>query len=761
MVCLILLCISGMRLIIKGGDYFRNVPAYSIFYEEPEQNKQEEQEKEVLIRGQIYKKSNTSEYQVLYLKNNSITYQEQTYFESNIIIYDKSFINIPIGKIVQSCATIQRFEQSRNPGNFDQREYYAKQGIYGYGHIKKIECISGKENVCMEKLHWFRQRWKNLLHHQLGEKNGAILSAMLLAEKKELDSNIKELYQKNGISHILAISGLHISFIGMGIYEVFRKRLGLSYKLSGMTAVLVLGIYVLMIGLSVSVFRAFIMLLLRMGADVTGKVYDVLTSLLLSAAILAVYQPLYLMDAAFLMSHGAILGIEIVLPRVEKATGSLRKGIKIWEGFLSSVAINIALLPVLLYFYYEFPTYSVFLNVMVIPLMSVVLTYGMFGSLLIMKIPFLGQALLGICGYILTLYERVCDFCNGLPFHSVVLGKPEWWQLIIYYSVLAWWLCQRKTKKEQKKVSRKKLMYALRNRRIRCMVMMILVSIVFVKFPDGKLHITMLDVGQGDCIYIEGPRGTNYLVDGGSSDVKEVGKYRIEPYLKSQGVGQLDYVFVSHGDLDHGNGILEMLERQDVGVKIRNLVLPANYKKDTVLIELAKKALEQNVKVFCIEAGQEMVEGKLRIQCLQPPYFTTVTRGDVQKEEMLTGNEGSMVLQLEFDTFHMLFTGDVEGKGETRLVQNLERFEKNVYESYDVLKVAHHGSKNSSTESFLSRVKPKLALISAGTENRYGHPHRETLERLNAMQCSVLMTAKCGAIMLEVDEEIKVNPWIN
>lgn len=728
MVCLILLILTGIQFIIKGGDDFREVPASSIFCEREMEDElsgvRGGPREQVLIQGQVYKKSNTSKNQILYLKNNSITYQEQNYFESKIIIYDKSFINIPIGKTIQMCGVIAPFEQARNPGNFDQRDYYAKQRIYGYGYLERIVEIAGNENIFMEKLYQLRRQWKSILYQHLGEKNGAILSAMLLAEKSELDFEVKELYQKNGISHILAISGLHISFIGMGVYQILRKRAKLGYEVSGSIAVLILGMYVLMIGFSVSVFRAFLMLFLRIGAEVTGRVYDILTALMLSAAILVIHQPLYLKDAAFLMSHGAILGIVVVLPRLRECCNKVENGkwSKLLDGMLSSAAVNLVLLPVLLCFYYEIPLYSILLNVIVIPLMSVVLSCGMFGSILGLCVPVVGKLLLGICGCVFAFFELLSKLCEALPFHRIVLGKPEWWQIAIYYGILVLWLWRKHWR----------------------LVVMLCTCLVFMKLSDGKLHITMLDVGQGDSIYLKGPKGMHYLVDGGSSDVKQVGKYRIEPYLKSQGVGELEYVFVSHGDADHCNGILEMLERQDTGVKIQNLVLGTNYQNDEVLVKMASVALEHGVQVNVMTAGKTIWEGDMSLSCLQPS----------DEEDDLAGNAGSMILEIQCQDFEMILTGDVEGSGEELLRQKIKK-------SYDVLKVAHHGSKNSTMEEFLKVVKPKLALISAGAENAYGHPHKEVLERLEDVGCKVLETEKSGAIMLEVGEEIKVGRWLN
>lgn len=727
MVCLIFLIINGIRLLIMSGETLTELPASSIFLSEGEKN--------VIIRGQIYKKSNTSKNQILYLKNNSITYQNQIYYESKILIYDNTFSEVPIGKVIELCGTLEKFEQARNPGNFNQKVYYAKQGIYGFCYLEDIMDAFGKENVLQEQLYQFRKKWEITLLNHMCDENGPILCAMLLAEKAGMDQDIKELYQRNGISHVLAISGLHISFIGMGTYRILRKRLRFSYPIAGFISTFILSIYVLMIGMSISVVRAFIMLLLRIGADVTGRVYDMLTALMLSAAILVTYEPLYLTDAAFYMSHGAILGIQLVFPLLKTILSDSKrvpfKNSKVWNGCLSSLAINLTLLPVLLYFYYEIPAYSILVNVLIIPLMSILLGCGMFGSFLSICIPIVGNLLLTICDFILTGFEWISKIGCKLPFASIVIGKPEWWEILIYYGIVLVCFIQKKEILEK----RQKVLIGL----------FLCSCFIFVKIPDGNLHITMLDVGQGDCIFIKGPRGGTYLVDGGSSDQNQIGKYRIEPYLKSEGIGCIDYVFLSHGDLDHCNGIVEMLERQGVGVKIRNIVLPTNYLQDDELIKVARTALKQGVSVCVLEANKSITEGELHIKCLQPTQY----------EADLSGNAGSMVLEVMFCDFEMLFTGDVEGKGEARLRERLQG------KSYDVLKVAHHGSKNSSDKAFLAKVKPKLALISAGRENPYGHPHQETLDRLSEVESIVLETKECGAIMLEIGEEIKVNRWIN
>ena len=263
----------------------------------------------------------------------------------------------------------------------------------------------------------------------------------------------------------------------------------------------------------------------------------------------------------------------------------------------------------------------------------------------------------------------------------------------------------------------------------------VLVALLMAYRPSGFLDITMLDVGQGDGIYLKGPKGTTYFIDGGSSDESSLGKYCMEPFLKSQGTGILDYVFVTHGDTDHYSGIQEMLGRQDVGIPIKHLILPCNYASDDDLLSLAKNARNVGVTVFAIEEGEGLQEGELTITCLQP----------AKEDSELIGNAGSMVLEVTYGQFSMLCTGDVEGEGEELLLGKIKG------KDYDVLKVAHHGSKNSTTEKFLKLCSPAVALISAGVDNSYGHPHKELLRRLEDAGCRIYNTQKNGAIMLQTD----------
>lgn len=549
----------------------------------------------------------------------------------------------------------------------------------------------------------------------------------------------------------MAISGLHLSFVGIGMYKILRRITG-SYPVGGAFGILFLVLYILMIGLTVSAVRALVMYLFRVGADMTGRHYDAPTALATAAAVVLVWRPLSLYDGGFWLSFGAVFAILAVLPVLQENIEGLQKSVVggIVQGMTASIGINLIILPILLYYFFEFPLYSFILNLFVIPLMSVLLFLGMTGSFLCLWAEALSQLIFRLCRMILWIYKGSCNIAIGLPGARLVIGKPELWQIVVYYGILALVLYLLKSYQKEAMCSeneRRKFRKFKRKRRLSILLwMMGLFILIFRWGENGKLTTVVLDVGQGDGIFIKGPDGGTYLVDGGSSDVKKVGRYRLEPFLKSQGVGILDYVLISHGDSDHMNGVEELIERQDIGVEIRTLVLPVQEVWDEALAGLAEKARSSGIRVVTIGAEQSIREGKMTLTCIQPGNMERETVGDMGLQ---SGNVASMVLAVQYGKFDMLLTGDVEEEGEEQLTKRLEEQYRDC--AWEVLKVAHHGSKNSSSGEFLGQVQPAYALVSAGQENRYGHPHQETIERLVDAGSKIYSTQENGAIIVEVE----------
>lgn len=727
----------------------------------------------------------------LVLEDNAVSASGQQISEPSILVYinpDEIQKKINIGNVIQVEGEASFFERARNPGNFDQRSYYQKQGIHVLVWAESLSVRSEQTDRIRESLSGLRARWKGMLTECLGEYYGNTMSAILLGEKSGLDAEMKKMYQKNGIGHLLAISGLHMSFIGMGVYGALR-RIGLGFVPAGLLGGGVLVLYTLMIGAGVSSLRALIMFLVRIGADMTGRDYDLPTSLSLAAAVICAWQPLYITDAGFQLSFGAILGIWLLNPvftemfrcgqmfrcgredrggKVSSVFCALKK--KLLESVSSSLAVNLFLSGPLLYFYFEVPPYSVILNILVIPVMPLAMGAGLGGLAAGMVLPSAGGAVLQVCRAVLWLYDMACGAAGKLPGSRIVTGKPGLAWLAVYYAVTAsvcavfFRMAEARRKKEREDTNGGERVIrpeqrqgggSKRNGRAQPVpgyitltmrlsgVVLLAFAAVMVLLCRGSYtwkpgtEITVLDVGQGDGIHIRGPEGENLFIDGGSSDVSSVGTYRIEPYLLSCAVEELDYVFLTHGDEDHINGMTELLEGQELGVRIRNLVLPPEEYLDEKLAGISRAAARNGTRVVTIQAGQSLRNGDtdLEITCLGPECGT----------DMGPGNGASLVLGARYGAFGMLLTGDVELEGERSLV-NSGRLGR-----YPVLKAAHHGSKNSGTEEFLQIVKPAAAVISAGKDNRYGHPHEETLERLTDAGCMICSTQECGAVMLRSD----------
>ena len=246
----------------------------------------------------------------------------------------------------------------------------------------------------------------------------------------------------------------------------------------------------------------------------------------------------------------------------------------------------------------------------------------------------------------------------------------------------------------------------------------------------------MIDVGQGDSIFVRTPQNTTYLFDGGSSDVKNVGKYRIVPFLKASGVRTLDYIVVSHMDSDHINGIVEMLSDADCFyINIKNIVLPKIKEKDQVYIGLEETIKNKGIHIIYVSAGDEFGDESVIMKCLHPSQTFAYT----------SQNGYSTTVSLNYKNFDMLFTGDLETDGEDAMM------DEKMLKDYDVLKVAHHGSMYSSQQTFLDIIKPEIAIISCGIKNGYGHPHPELINRLRSHNSQIYITTECGEITLKTD----------
>lgn len=676
----------------------------------------------VSVRGVISKKLRTKEGCNLVLKVTSGNYVLLSLADQEQCEKQK------IGQHIKVEGKVLHFQNAPNPGNFNQKFYYKKQKIQiGIQHAKIIEAKKGERFLLGE--HWKERLWRiqqrgtEICCAYMGEKCGGVLGAMLLGEDVYLQPEWKEGMQKSGIGHLLAISALHVSFMGSGLYRALRKSGG-SIACSSIIAGLFLSGYVVMSGGSVSAIRAGMMFLVRMGAEMSGREYDGATALALSGGILLWYQPAFLLDAGFLLSFGAVCGIYlgIFMRKYLRHTSLVMLPV---GGAMISLFIQILILPIQLYFFYEICPYSIFWNLAAIPLASVVMGCGLSGLICHMVGIFpesVTRCFFLIAKGVILFYKEGSEWVLELPGARLITGRPDVVWMVLYYAVLLLAILFYKNK------------YVSGICKIGAVFVVCL--LLFGNQPkSGELQIIMLNVGQGDSFVIRTPEGSTCLIDGGSSDVKGVGQYRMEPYLKQAGVKELDYVWVTHGDLDHLNGIKEMLERKRVGIPIRRMIFPPERYWEENLSELVHIAKEGGSQIHIMKRGQVWKEGEMQMQCIWP---------EESVGPKLEGNEASLVLGLRYRAFSMLFTGDLEKDAEEQVAQLLTG-------PYEVLKAGHHGSKYATGEALLNVVDPACVWISAGEKNRYGHPHQEVLERLAKRGITRYNTKDRSTVCLRTD----------
>lgn len=664
------------------------------------------------IVEEIAEKENSRQIRLshIYLSSD-LSYQRQ------VLVYENQQTTLKIGYKVKAAGSYAPLEEASNPGQFDQKAYYEARGIGMVLKKAKLTVIEAKENIFFQKLYELRSFWAQNLEKITGKEEAALLKAMLLGEKSSLKKEQKELYQSGGISHILAISGLHISLVGMLLYRFLRKKKR-SYPFSALVSGSCMVVYGFLTGFGVSAKRAVFMFLVYLGAELLGETYDVISALALSGLLILAEQPLQLFQCGFQLSFLSVGAVALGYPALQKRLGWKKKAAL---SLLSGLSVTLFTLPCTLYWFYEWMPYAVFLNLIVIPLVPVVFLSGAAGMLTGGASVAAGMFLAGASAGVLRFFQTLLERTEVLPGSRAIIGQPELWQIALYYVLVGaavWGGRCRARKKNQHRIE------------VRIFFIMFALCILCLPF-HRPVEVTFLDVGQGDAVFLRTEAGTTCLIDGGSTTVSDVGTYRLLPFLKSRGVSSLDYLFLSHMDADHINGAEELLKDQFRGIPIRHLCLSA-LPGDETRERLEKEARLFGTELCYISRGTVFREKGAEIRCLSPVK-------DQKKEDE---NENSEVLMVEISGLRILFTGDLGEEGEQQLL------EAGTDLRAAVLKVGHHGSRFSTGEDFLEAVSPGFAVISCAEDNRYGHPASETVERLERAGCRIFYTMKSGAVTL-------------
>lgn len=729
------LCIVFI-LFLSGKNRAENLDADSPLYQTEMMLQQEMKQGRITVSGTVAECNAVSE--GIRLSINHITIENQKKSDLSLLPYLKIMItteyeNIVPGDKIRAAGEIAAFEAATNPGQFDSRAYYfAGNTVCSLKNAEVLGVESGKWSLT-GVLYRIRRAFRRSYTRILEQKAARTIAAVSLGEKSWMESEWKLAYQEGGISHILAVSGLHITLIGMSLYRILR-RAGISYAACAVVSGTAVLFYAVMTGFGVSAARAAFMFLIWLGAQISGRKYDMINAAAAAAVLLLVWNAENLLQSSFLLSFGAILSIAVLVPGVIK-TCEIKTAAG--KSSVSCIAVWLGTLPVSLTFFYQTSPWSILVNLAVIPLMSVVMSSGLAACAVGMVSVSAGMFLAAPVYYLLGCFEWLCQLEQKLPLSVWVAGKPAVWQVVLYYGilVLALFVFGRKVSAKIWKKHFVRFLWLICG--------LICLGLMGCQERQG-MEIVCLDVGQGDGALVRLPSGENCLIDGGSTSKKNLWKYTIEPAVKYYGMRTLDYVFLSHADKDHLSGIEEFLQEYEPGfrgqnvhgITLRYLVLPVTSDSSDFL-ELKKLAGQKGIKILSIKEGDRIGSMDWVIRCAAPdPARLSGDR-----------NEDSMVLMLQYDKFRMLFTGDLEGDAEKKLAGS------GVSLRADVLKVGHHGSAGGSSELFLKQVRPLAAVISCGADNPYGHPSREVLWRLQDSGCRIMQTQNQGAVFVCSDGE--------
>ncbi|MBS4191366.1 DNA internalization-related competence protein ComEC/Rec2 [Bacillus sp. FJAT-49705] len=664
----------------------------------------------------------------------SATVKELVYKEKLILSYkiktekEKEAISkhLKTGIACQLSGTLEEPITSTNENAFNYKEYLKRNKMYWIlkvEHLTLSNC-SPQKKTPLSFFRSIRQKGIEYVQNNFPKESAPLAVALLFGDRNLMDEDVLASYQKLGIVHLLAISGLHVGMLTGMIYYL-GMRIGISREKMISALLLFLPCYALITGATPSVIRAVCMMIIFFMLKKWGNHFSLLTIDIIGIVFMVYtfFSPLVIYNVGFQLSFSVsfslILSAPIILKRCTHSFTLI---------FVTSFICQLAATPILFFYFYEVSLISIFANVLFVPLFSFLILPAIF-ILFLLHLLFGANIyfLISLMNYIIYWMDFAAKWFAQLPFATVILGRPALLILIFYILIIPLYFSL------WERVSNIKRLLKIQ---IFPISIILLHALVPILSPYGE--ITFIDVGQGDSILIKLPHGKgNYLIDTGGTvrfntdewkvrkKKYEVGKDVVVPFLKSKGIKTIDKLIMTHGDADHIGGAEEVVKE----LKIKEILLPKTDELSELEKNLLLSAKKKNIPFYFVKAGQGWKKGKNEFKIISPHPGLEADK-----------NNGSIVLLANIGGLNWLFTGDLEENGEEKLMTRYHNL------NIDVLKVGHHGSKTSTSPMFLDHIQPNLAVISAGKDNRYGHPNREVLNNLNERNIKILRTDEHGSI---------------
>lgn len=729
----ILLFAVGLIIIIVGAQYF-NINICTPF-------KLQKIYSTVLncqITGTIIDEQKESDYNYNYIVNvkklysNGELHTELTDTNVLVKVKKKDGNRLQIGNVICFTCEIEDTICKRNYGGYDYNIYLKSLKVLATTKTERSNIqVVGEEKLSF--IQTLKIEIVNKVNKILSVENKGLCLGILLGDTKYITDDINQNFKDSNLSHMLAVSGAHISYIVIGITKCLKK---VDKKMQNYILIIFLLFFIKLTGSTSSVMRAGIMAILSILANLLHKKSDTINNIGISCIIILCINPYNFYNLGFQLSYLGTLGIILFYDIVKVKLVKLKTDNVLLNYVLNttcvSISANILIMPIMIYYYNKISFTFIVSNILVSFLFQIII----FLSISTVTLSFisinLGQFISPVLNSFLRILNICVEFSAKFSVFDILVPTPTIIEVILMYVIIFILrkICIAPNSKKYKKILKIFIIFYL----------VIVLILYFLNNNRNSMKLFFVDVGQGDCTLIITQENKKILIDGGGSNTEyDVGKQVLLPYLLDRGIMKIDFILISHFDSDHCKGIFTVMEN----LKIENILVSSYGQSSDNYNQFLKLAKIRNINIIWVKPGDKFKIDKYT-------YLDILWTGSEKILENVINN-ASIMCRVIYKDKKILFTGDIEAIAEDEILnlhQNID---------CDVLKVAHHGSKSSSTLDFVSTVSPEIALIGVGKNNNFGHPNSGVIDRLQESGAKIFRTDLDGEIVININKNGRFN----